>query len=207
MRMSMSTTSGSSLTAAATASAPSLASPTTSMSSSSLRMELNPARTRAWSSATSTRMGAITIPSAQRDAGPYPPPGTVDRSRLAGAAKSGGPLLHAPHPVTASREDGRPLLPVIHNLDDNYAVAGLDSDLRLAGGGVAQHIREPLLDDAIRSVADARGQRGRHSGHFEVDVEAAGLDAGDQVGEAGHVLDGMQRDRPVLCGAQGFQGG
>src|SRR6266567_3434447 len=176
MRMSMSTTSGSSRTAVSTASALSLASPTTSMSSSPLRMDRNPARTREWSSTTSTRIGPITILSAHRDAGPHPPPSTVDRPRFAGATESSGPLLHAPHPVTACQGGGRPLVAIIHDLDDNSAVVDLDPDLRLADGGVAQHVRESLLDDAVPGVADGCGQGGRHPGHFEVDGEAGGLD-------------------------------
>src|SRR5260370_26161879 len=58
IRMSISTTSGSDSAALATASAPSHASPTTSMSSSSLRTISRPRRNSAWSSTISTRIGS-----------------------------------------------------------------------------------------------------------------------------------------------------
>ena len=68
MRMSMSTTSGSSALAIVTASAPSEASPTTSRSSSASRIILNPARTSAWSSAIRMRtlMWGVTSATAER---------------------------------------------------------------------------------------------------------------------------------------------
>ncbi len=54
--MSISTTSGFSARATVTASAPSATSPITVMSSSAFSNERNPARTNAWSSASSTRI-------------------------------------------------------------------------------------------------------------------------------------------------------
>src|SRR5579875_895935 len=62
MRMSIRTTSGSASRACATASAPSLACPTSSMSGSSLRTISSPRRKSAWSSAISTRIGSGAFP-------------------------------------------------------------------------------------------------------------------------------------------------
>ncbi len=56
IRTSISITSGRSLAASATASAPLPASPTTSMSGSPASNIVNPLRTSAWSSATTTRI-------------------------------------------------------------------------------------------------------------------------------------------------------
>ena len=62
MRMSISTTSGRTSPARATASAPSLAWPTSSMSGSSTRTISRPRRKSAWSSAISTRIGSEDFP-------------------------------------------------------------------------------------------------------------------------------------------------
>jgi len=56
-------------------------------------------------------------------------------------------------------------------------------------------------------VADGCGQRGRHADHVEIHGEARGLHACDEIGEAGHVVDGVQWRRSLLRGAQRLHGG
>ena len=87
IRMSISTTSGVSSRTSRTAAAPSAAWPTTSMPSWASSRAANPARTRAWSSASSTRI--IAAPAALFPA-------------------AGGPGPRTPHPARARRSAARP---------------------------------------------------------------------------------------------------
>jgi hypothetical protein len=57
--------------------------------------------------------------------------------------------------VTAGRDGGRTGLAVVYHLDGDGAVAHFDPDARLAGGRVAQHVGQALLDDAVSGVADS----------------------------------------------------
>ena len=105
MRMSMSTTSGRSRPTSATASAPSAASPTTSMSSAEPSSTTKPLRTSAWSSATATRITRRLLvgqPATTRK----PPPGFGPG--LERAAVHRDPLAHADEAVAAAvRRRGR----------------------------------------------------------------------------------------------------
>ena len=90
IRMSMSTTSGASARAAATASVPLAASPTTLIPSAASRITQKPARTSSWSSTTSTRTGP---------AGAAPPSGWL--SAVAGL------MAHAYHNTRAPGRSAR----------------------------------------------------------------------------------------------------
>jgi len=96
---------------------------------------------------------------------------------------------------------------VVRDVDDDGAVVDLNPDTRLAGGRVAQHVRQSFLDDAVPGVADGCGQRGRHADHVEIYGEARGLHARDEVGQAGQILDGVKRGRSLLRSAQRPHGG
>src|SRR5918994_360176 len=150
MRMSMSTTSGVSRRTSCTASSPSAASPTTSMSSWASSRARKPARTRAWSSASTTRITAA--PS--RPAG-----GVVNRSgglvgRLTRGGVIGGP--DGPDGRRADRQRG----------PHAEATAGTGTGLEPSAEGVHPL---PHAGDAPAFVVLAR-QRGRPAAAVVVDL-------------------------------------
>ncbi len=119
IRMSISTTSGAVVRASSTASAPSAASPTTSMPGSESTSTRNALRSRAWSSASSTLMGASDVPGAPGASGvlagwvigapPSWPPGRAVPVRWCGPLHRWGPRWAGSHgPGTRPRTEVPP---------------------------------------------------------------------------------------------------
>ena len=160
MRMSISTTSGTSSRGERSASAPSPASPTTSMSSSCVEQRAQPAahqlldRRRAAPGSRATRP----IGSPARTA----KPAARAAARPRACRRRTRPLAHPGDPV-APGSAGRAAAAsptLVEHLDVN---ASPSARIRTTapGVGVAGHVRERFLDDAERGEVDVAGQRRR----------------------------------------------
>ena len=200
IRMSISTTSGVSSRTSRTASAPSAASPTTSMPSWASSRAANPARTRAWSSASSTRIIAGSSGSVSRAGGPgpgsrRPARGPAVSRPPSAVARSGMPRIPLPPPLAPPR-DGQAVGPVVLDLDHQVAVIRRDPDADAGGVRVPHHVGQRLLHDPVRGRVRAAGQGRRGDPH--VDAEAGCLGSSCQLfhvaqarrGRARHLLAG-----------------
>src|SRR6266508_185781 len=190
MRMSISTRSGSRLAVRATASSPSPASPTTSMSSCASSSARNPARTSTWSSTSST---LITGP---------PPSGSPGRR-----GGSRGAVRLAVLPVAGEGQAGQDLeaaaraaaaraAAVVVHLHGQVGVAVGDADGGARRAGVPGDVGEGLLHDAEGGQVDAGGQRPWLALDPGAHRQAGGRRAGDQVVQAGQ--PGRRRPRRRL---------
>src|SRR5579859_982160 len=196
MLMSSTATVGRSCLARATASAPSDASPMTSMSGSPARMRLTPSRTIAWSSASST----LILPP---PASPFIPPGPSrglsaaghDRGKLGHdlgpalgprddphrPAEGGGALHHAAeaHADTAAplrgRGPGREPPPVVPN-PHQQAVAGAGHvHVHPGGAGVLDGVPQLLLGDPEHRGLERRVEAPAAEPFAQGDLEPAGF--------------------------------
>ena len=157
MRRSMSTRSGRSDAASSTASAPSDASPTTSMPGAWSSRPTMPARTMGWSSATTMRMVSV-IPHASRGVrarprhdDPQPRAAVGAGAELERAADEGGAVADPgeAEPLLAGRRVAGPDAVVGDGEHDLVARVGLrDVDRRRARLRVLAHVRERLLGAA-----------------------------------------------------------
>ena len=141
----------------ATASLPSAASPTTSMSGCASRISRKPPRTSAWSSATSTR---ITTRSARSTGGPDGVPAARFGSGVQVAAVHGGPFAHPGEAAAVVRpvSDLRSWLPkpVVAHLEVKLLRAVLHTDPDLLRIRVPERVGQGLLHDAVRRQTHAR---------------------------------------------------
>ena len=144
MRTSIRTTSGRAWIAWRTASSPSVASPTTVTSGWASSRARNPALTRAWSSASTHRDHEVTrSPTGRRARTRKPPPGAGPASTSPPSAVARSRIPVMPLPAVTAPPDA-----VVDDLDrDVVAVAQAHGDD--AGGGVARHVGERLLHDAV----------------------------------------------------------
>ena len=166
MRMSISTTSGRNRRASETASSPSPASPTMSVSGSASRILRRPTRTRAWSSAIRTRRHRI----GSRTRTANPPLGCRPASRL--AAVECHALAHADEPVTAARDWRRVAGAVVGDLELERvrAVANVDARARLTC--VLERVRQRLLHDPVGRQLDPDRQLASLAFDLELDRKA-----------------------------------
>src|ERR1700694_5625259 len=201
MRMSIRTTSGSSVRTASIAADPSPASPTTSRSGWASRIIRKPARISAWSSTMRTR---IRPP-------PCPPPGAgegvlaaiarkrggsewkagVDResaggiaSRLKLAAEERDPLAHPDQPV--SRRGGRVTAvacAVVANIEGEHPLRVVHPDIDAPGARVFKDVGGCLLHDPVGGQVDRGRKRPRFAIHPGVDLESGGAQRHDQVAQ------------------------
>src|SRR4051794_1123159 len=166
IRMSIRTTSGSRSRAIRTASSPRVASPTTCMSGSESMSARKPPRTRAWSSATTTRITSC-----------------IDRNRgvhgesITGygfecATKPLDAFTHAQHPV-ATRHDVRAATVVAHDDVDKVVIhddAHLDSScVRRVPADVGQRFLHHSIDGLCRGA----GQREVRDVHLDLETLGA----------------------------------
>src|SRR5262249_42636922 len=152
----------------ASASAPLLASPTTSMSGALARSTENPLRTRTWSSATSTRIVisrsegrsghtrfARSRRLLEREQGPNPVAAADRRTGRQLAAPQLHALAHAEQAVAGAVEPGpdhrrRQPAAVVAHLDGQPARLVVEAHLDgVDGSRVLQHVGERLLDDPV----------------------------------------------------------
>ena len=155
--MSISTRSGASSRHAWSASRPSAASPTTSRSGCASRIMRRPARTSAWSSAIEDADHSPPPSSGRRARTAKPPPGS--RAGLQLAAVELDALAHADEPVAvrARRPGGRRRRRRTSSASEAGVVAHRHRGRDAAG--VLEHVRQRLLDHAVRRSVDARSQR------------------------------------------------
>ena len=197
MRMSMRTTSGARAVTLHRL-RPSPASPTTSMSSAVRSSTENPARTRAWSSTTTTRItaGILVVGDAGIDTeaaiggGP-----DVERS-----AVDGDPLAHADQAVAAGSLGRPPCREPSSDTTTADCRPVARRAVRSPGAlGVAQRVGERLLHDAVRRQLDA----GRQVRGAVRDVQVDGQPGvGHLVGQAGRSADpGVGVPSPWLTAA------
>src|SRR5437763_8049105 len=164
----MSTTSGFSRSAAATASRPSAASPATSMPTWSSRKRRRPSRTTAWSSTTSTRIGSAT-----RHLQPHRRAGAGRGADHERAAEALCALLHRreAEPPRAQLRRGRlEAHAVVLHLEHDTAVEGRHAHGDPARVGVAYGVLDRLLRDPQHLAVAARLARRRLA---EVQVDLA----------------------------------
>src|SRR5690606_31532518 len=190
MRMSMRTTSARRSRASSTASAPSDASPTTSMSGSESTRTRKALRSRAWSSASRTRMVIRSPPvRGSRAVGGRGGAGLDGQDRMdaeaaavagtggEGAAQGGDPFPHAEQAVPAAGSRRGALVgAVVEHGDLDVRPDADDADLRPGPGpGVFLHVGEGLLDDPVGGRVDGGGQGGVPdvAGHLHVQPGAA----------------------------------
>ena len=142
--------SGRTRSASATASTPSAASATTSMSGWRSSSSFSPPRTMPWSSAISSFMPRIRMPRAGRVSSiVVPSPGAERTSMLpARRAARARACRRAGAPVV-ERLGGKPLPSSVTVDLDLGAVAARDRDLHAAGLRVARDVRQRLLHDAV----------------------------------------------------------
>ena len=135
---------------------------------------------------------------------PVPLAGPASQLPPSAAARSRMPA--SPCPAAAGGAVGsRVRLAFVEHLDEHGAVAGLDPDQGLAGGGVAQHVGKPLLDDAVSGVADGRaGRLGRGARHLEVDGQPRLLHAGDEAAQAARSWTGCSGAGPSCAERSAF---
>ena len=196
--MSISTTSGSSSRApAATASSPSAASPTTRRSGSASSSARNPARTSAWSSASSTPDHAGTR-SCQREPGRDPEaavrPRTARRAcRRAPPARSRMPQqARSPSPTL-----GRGAGAVVDAPRRPAGRLATQPDGRGRRPGVPADVGQRLLHDPVRGQLDGPGSGRRRSRH-----RSTGRPAARRAGPAStSSSSAVQRRAPALRGA------
>ena len=211
MSRSIRTTSGWALAAWRTASAPSIAVPTTSMPSRRPSISASPSRTTFWSSATSTRTGGVITS----------PPGRVARARRR-QGETDAPSLGrraGGQPAAGQRgafgQPGQPVVPggQVAGRGGNpvpTAVADLDGDLGVGPGqshghggaraGVLGGVGDRLLHGAVDREPDLARQRSRSAGDRVADRRAptAGvLDQPGQVVGTGQLLAAQRRHRPL----------
>ena len=188
----MSATSGRRVRARSSASWPSPASPTTSMSSCASRIIRKPARTSAWSSAMSTRIIAARAGCGRgrrsRRAGPGRRRACRRRPRRARAS----PRARGRRRCRCRACGGRRRRSRHHR---GVVVAQDDRGARRAG--VLARVRERLLDDPVQRQLDAARQRPRRPLDAQLDRHAGALALGHEVAE---VADPRLRREPELGG-------
>src|SRR4051795_4147934 len=155
IRMSMSTTSGSSRAAWRTASAPSTASPTTSVPGSNPRILRSPTRTSAWSSAISTR-GTAGSAGREQDVEDEAAVGALAGLEL--AAVQGHPLPDAHEPVPAARQGGGRADAVVGDLQLHRPGPVPDPHPHRGGLRVLERVGQALLHDPVGRQLDADRQ-------------------------------------------------
>ena len=207
--MSISTTSGLSARAWRTAWTPSLASPTTVSPGAESTRTMNPARTSASSSATSTRMsrtGRLAVVVRRLTATPSPSRQPGDDGEAAargrpggqGAAEQFGSLPHAGDAEAfAGSGSNRVRTAVVGHRDGELVGAVADLDLGPCPGGVLGHVGQRLLRDPVRGQFH-RGAVGlRLSGAVVADVKAGPAQPADKRGQV------AERRRRRLVGVLG----
>src|SRR6202042_1220591 len=193
MRTSMRTTSGPSCRLSSTASAPSLAVPTTVKSGCVSSSAANPARTIWWSSATMILIagGASVIGSCLsrrrlgRDgqAGLNHEAAGVPGACAQLAADRGRALAHAEQPVPADlrrseRAEGagpRGTGAVVADAQHEGVCGVVQLDVDGGALRVPARVRQRLLDDAVGGQLDARVKRGHGTGDDEADARPRGV--------------------------------
>ena len=206
MRTSMRTTSAARRRARATASTPSAASPTISMSGSASRIVRSPRRTTAWSSASRTRIGRHGARAALAGAGStactrQPRPsglGPASSRPPTSAARSRIPAMPLPRPAGPARR-----APSSVDVDERLAVGQVDRDGGPRRAGVARDVRQRLLDDPERRGLHVGGQRvvGRAPQHADLDARGAdGVEQRVEVGEPGSAGRRRRRRRRACRG-------
>ena len=158
MRTSISTTSGRSSAASATASAPSPASPTTSTPLVS-RITRSPAAHEVLVVGDERRARVMR---GSRASTANPPLGPGRRRQR--AAERGDPLAHPDEAVARRRVPPAGPGAVVEDLDGDGVGAVGDGDLGVAGAGVAQHVGQRLLHDAVGRRVDGVADRPRRAG-------------------------------------------
>ena len=165
IRTSISTTSGCSAAARSTASAPSAASPTTSMSGCADSNALNPARTRPWSSASRTR---VTPAPPRAGATPRRASRRPARAGVERPAQRRRPLAHPAHARSGA---AAPAVagPVVGDDDRHGVHVHPHDDRRARRAGVPEHVRQGLLHDPVARGAHrgGHGDRGRVDRHLD----------------------------------------
>src|SRR3972149_2147780 len=159
MLMSMSTTSGFAVRARSSACAPSEASPTTSMSSSSSRRARRPFLQRSWSSTSKILTGAMVVRLRCGKIDLHLCAATGTRLDLEPAAHGFYALLHDAHAeamAVGPNERRIESLTVVLDVDVDLAVAAADADPGLVGVGVRAHVGEAFLDHADQLHLDFR---------------------------------------------------
>ena len=174
IRMSIRTTSGFSRRASSTASAPVAASPTEVRSGAvSTRMRKLP-RTRAWSSATSTR---IVMPRCPRQREPGGDPEAASRQRRGPElpAVHADPLPHSDDAVAgaglAAAAGSRPLAAVGHLERQRVLLVG-DGHPAAVRCRVLDHVGDRLLDHPVRGQVQPGGKPGPLAADVEVHPDA-----------------------------------
>ena len=199
--MSISTTSGFSSRTSRTASAPSAAWPTTSMPSWASSRAANPARTRAWSSASSTRI--IAAPAALSPGQPGPdreapirparpavscPPSAVARSVM--------PRIPRPPRASAAARRARPFGPVVLDLDHQVAVVRPIRTLTREASACRTTLVSASCTIRYPAASTPRGRASRRDPH--VDAEARRLGPPHQLRHVAQARRG--RARHLLAG-------
>ena len=166
---SISTTSGRSCRVTATAWSPSLASPTTSMSSSASRIIRKPARTSAWSSTSTTVIGHCTAPFSGKVACTANPP--RGGGRHGGGPRAGSPAPHADQPVAAAvaRRPVGPSGAVVQHLDLERRRPVAHPHRRGGPPECFTGVGERLLDDPVRRHLERGRERPRVTLDRQVD--------------------------------------
>ena len=166
MRTSMRTTSGSSARAASTASNPSAASPTTSISASASRIFRKPARTSVWSSAIRTRTVTLARPRAEGGRGRRSRRRCehLRRTRL----HKRDSLAHAHEPVTCVVRFPR-ALSVVGDLELELPTRVADDHAGVRRPGVLEDVGESLLNDPVGRNRHPWGKRDLRTLDVELD--------------------------------------
>src|SRR3954452_10749228 len=173
---SISTTSGRRRCAAAIASRPSPASPTTSMPSWSDRNVRSPSRTTAWSSTTSTRIASST-----RRLQPHRRAPARRRRDGEAAAQALRPLLHRGQPEPPRAYLGRVGIEagaVVAHLEHHAPILVREPQADVVGVRVAHRVAQRLLGDAKDLARAARV--GLDDG-LEVELDLPGLEGAHDV--------------------------
>src|SRR4051812_16508280 len=196
--MSMRATSGLSARICSTASCPSTASPTTSMSGSASRIILKPARTSAWSSAISTRINVPPAPRAvwraRRSLHPF-------CTRLRSPPEHRNAFAHAHEALAghgAIRGMSRDATPIVAYVDLHVMLAVSDGHLGARGPGVLERVPERLLDDPEGRQVDARLEPALLPLDRQVDLEPGLAGALHEPVELVHAR--LRRERQRLLG-------
>src|SRR3954454_4494849 len=161
------------------ASAPPAACPTTSRSGSLPRNASNPRRTTSWSSTTRTPMVSSprTSMSGRFPSGRHP---DSHACPVAGRARDREPPTDLSRPasprlqteVTRMSVAGVEAAPVVRDLDNHLLPPSLDSDLRDAGSGVPDDIRERLASDGEQLRLHLLGHPQAGLGSTDLDRQA-----------------------------------
>src|SRR6266536_5107880 len=176
MTRSMSTTSGRSRSASASASSPSAASPATSIPSCRSRNARSPARTTAWSSSTSTRIG-----SASADLQAHRRACTGSGANLEDTAETLRTLFHRGEAEPPRPQAGTARLEadaVVLHLEHEASVVGVQAQDDVLCVRVAQRVLQRLLCDA-QHVAVTYSVAG--NGVVDVEVDLALLQPAQHV--------------------------